>query len=142
MEALERTVWREVDVVIIRRTRKRRLSRAPSLASSRARCCPTASPILPRRGRPVAEPVILFVGGFAHLPNRHGALWFVEQVLPLIRARVPAARLTIAGSNPSPDVEALVGEAITVRANVSDGELRKFIAPHASPPCRCATAPA
>jgi glycosyltransferase involved in cell wall biosynthesis len=42
----------------------------------------------------------------------------------LIHARVPAARLTIAGSHPSPDVEALVGEAVTLRANVSDDQLR------------------
>ena len=55
-----------------------------------------------------------------------GVLWFVDQVLPLIRARVPAARLTIAGSNPPPDVLALAGDAISVRANVSDAELREL----------------
>jgi glycosyltransferase involved in cell wall biosynthesis len=45
-------------------------------------------------------------------------------VLPLIRARVPDARLTIAGSNPQPDVLALAGDAVSVHANVSDAELR------------------
>ncbi len=75
---------------------------------------------------PAAEPVILFVGGFAHLPNRHGVFWFVDQVLPLIRARVPAARFAIVGSNPPPDVLALAGDAISVRANVSDAELREL----------------
>jgi len=75
---------------------------------------------------PATEPVILFVGGFAHLPNKHGVFWFVDRVLPLIKARVTAARFVIAGSNPPPDVLALVGDAVDVRANVSDAELREL----------------
>jgi glycosyltransferase involved in cell wall biosynthesis len=51
-------------------------------------------------------------------------LWFVDRVLPLIRERVPAARLAIVGSNPSSHVLGLAGVGITVAANVSDVELR------------------
>lgn len=47
-------------------------------------------------------------------------------MLPLIRARVKAARFVIAGSNPPPDVLALANDAISVRANVSDAELREL----------------
>ena len=109
-----------------RRTRKRRSSRTPSRASSRALCCPTALPISPRRGhRPPNRSSCLSAA--SRISRTVTALmWFVDQVLPLIRARVPAARLTIAGSNPPPDVEALVGDAVSVRANVSDGELREL----------------
>jgi glycosyltransferase involved in cell wall biosynthesis len=49
------------------------------------------------------EPLtMLFVGGFRHDPNRVAVDWFVHQVLPLILARQPQARLVIAGSDPPP----------------------------------------
>jgi glycosyltransferase involved in cell wall biosynthesis len=67
--------------------------------------------------------VLLFVGGFAHQPNRHGLLWFLDEVLPIVQERIPAVRLVVAGSNPPPDVQALNDGRITIRANVSDSEL-------------------
>jgi glycosyltransferase involved in cell wall biosynthesis len=67
---------------------------------------------------------LLFVAGFAHPPNRHGLTWFLDNVLPDIRARLPAARLVIAGSNPPPDVQALSSSHISIRPNVSEAELR------------------
>ena len=47
------------------------------------------------------EPLtMLFVGSFRHDPNRVAVDWFVHEVLPLILARQPGARLVIAGSEP------------------------------------------
>jgi GT2 family glycosyltransferase/glycosyltransferase involved in cell wall biosynthesis len=47
------------------------------------------------------EPLtMLFVGGFRHEPNRVAVDWFVREVLPLILASQPHARLVIAGSDP------------------------------------------
>jgi glycosyltransferase involved in cell wall biosynthesis len=68
--------------------------------------------------------MMLFVGSFAHPPNRHGLGWFLEQVLPAIQQRLPAAHLVVAGSNPPADVQALDGAGISIRPNVSDTELR------------------
>ena len=49
------------------------------------------------------EPLtMLFVGSFRHDPNRVAMDWFARQVLPLIRARQPQARLVLAGSDPPP----------------------------------------
>jgi GT2 family glycosyltransferase/glycosyltransferase involved in cell wall biosynthesis len=45
---------------------------------------------------------MLFLGSFRHDPNRVAVDWFVREVLPLILAREPEARLTIAGSEPPP----------------------------------------
>jgi GT2 family glycosyltransferase/glycosyltransferase involved in cell wall biosynthesis len=45
---------------------------------------------------------MLFVGSFRHDPNRAALDWFVHQVLPLIVAREPRARLAIVGSDPPP----------------------------------------
>jgi glycosyltransferase involved in cell wall biosynthesis len=45
---------------------------------------------------------MLFLGSFRHDPNRVAVDWFVREVLPLILARRPDARLVIAGSDPPP----------------------------------------
>jgi len=58
-------------------------------------------PAMPR------EPVVLFVGGFDHPPNRDAVFWFAENVFPLIRTLVPAAKWAIVGSRPPEDVRAL-----------------------------------
>jgi glycosyltransferase involved in cell wall biosynthesis len=49
------------------------------------------------------EPLtMLFIGSFRHDPNRVAMDWFVHEVMPLILARQPAARLIVAGSDPPP----------------------------------------
>jgi GT2 family glycosyltransferase len=66
---------------------------------------------------------IIFVAGFGHPPNEDAALWFAADILPLIRADVPDAHLSIIGSNPTDPVRALVGDGITMFADVTDTEL-------------------
>ena len=49
------------------------------------------------------EPLtMLFLGSFRHTPNLAALDWFVGEVLPLILARRPGARLAVAGSDPPP----------------------------------------
>jgi O-antigen biosynthesis protein len=124
MELLERSIWRDVDVVLYPSDEETAVVQElePGVVARTLLPYGFADFAAPRP--PAAEPVMLFVAGFAHLPNRHGALWFARQVLPLICARVPGARLTIAGSNPQPDVLALADDTVSVHANVSDAELR------------------
>jgi GT2 family glycosyltransferase len=62
---------------------------------------------------------MVFIGGFDHLPNVDGMLWFVHEVMPLIRQRWPG-RLTILGSNPPPEVRALSSEHVTVTGYQAD----------------------
>lgn len=67
-------------------------------------------------GPPLAErPADLgFVGDMAYGPNVDGALWFGREVLPLVRARVPAARLVLIGKRPPPALRRLAGEKVEV----------------------------
>jgi GT2 family glycosyltransferase len=126
MEMLERSVWRDVDVVLYPSDEETAIvtDTAPDVVARTLLPYSFADFAAPR---PLAaEPVILFVGSFAHPPNRHGVLWFVDQALPLIRTRVPTARLTIAGSKPPADVRALAGDAVSVCADVSDAELHEL----------------
>jgi glycosyltransferase involved in cell wall biosynthesis len=40
---------------------------------------------------------LIFTGSMRFAPNRDAMCWFIDQILPLVRARVPAVRLTITG---------------------------------------------
>jgi glycosyltransferase involved in cell wall biosynthesis len=63
---------------------------------------------------------LLFVGGFAHLPNGDAMKWFVREVRPLLQARGFPHRLIIAGSEVPNDVAALASDQIEVRGYVED----------------------
>jgi polysaccharide biosynthesis protein PslH len=67
------------------------------------------------------EPLLVFTGVMDYWPNADGIRWFVERVLPRIRASVPAVRLLIVGSHPSAQVRRLstVG-GVTVTGFVED----------------------
>ena len=75
----------------------------------------------PRPAPPCRE--IIFVAGFGHPPNEDAALWFVADILPLIRAEVAEAHLSIIGSNPTERVRGLAGEGVAWFANVTDADL-------------------
>jgi GT2 family glycosyltransferase/ubiquinone/menaquinone biosynthesis C-methylase UbiE len=71
---------------------------------------------------------LLFVGGFNHPPNLEGLLWFVEEVLPLLRARDAGLRLNIVGSKTPERVRTLAGSDIVVHGHVSDAALAEIYA--------------
>lgn len=63
---------------------------------------------------------MLFTGLMSYYPNQHGIVRFTERVLPLVRARVPYARLRIVGANPSAAVRALASDHVEVTGRVPD----------------------
>lgn len=69
---------------------------------------------------------LLFVGGFAHAPNKDAVLCFASEVLPEVQRRIPGVRLVIAGSNPPDEVLALACEQVIVTGAVPDNELRQL----------------
>jgi GT2 family glycosyltransferase len=72
---------------------------------------------------------ICFVGGFRHPPNADGIAWFVDAVWPLVLASAPGARLRIAGSHVTPEVQALAARrGVEVVGFV--GDLAAFLGRH------------
>jgi GT2 family glycosyltransferase/SAM-dependent methyltransferase len=71
---------------------------------------------------------LLFVGGFNHYPNREGIIWFVREVLPIVRQQFPDVTLDIAGSKPPQEVLALAGAGVNVLGYVSDEHLEQLYA--------------
>lgn len=62
-------------------------------------------------GRPVAgdPPTIVFQGTFDYPPNADGAVWLAGEIAPLLRERLPGARIRLVGQS-TPEVEALAHE--------------------------------
>ncbi len=68
-----------------------------------------------------AEPRMVFVGAFQHLPNVEAMIYFCRAILPLIRKQVPEAALTIVGSKPTPEILGLAEEpGVEVTGYVAD----------------------
>src|SRR5262249_4699133 len=56
----------------------------------------------------------LFIGGFQHPPNIDAVLFFVQEIYPLVSARLEDAKFYIIGGNAPPEIVALANEKIVV----------------------------
>ncbi len=75
---------------------------------------------LPTPLPPAADPVVCFVALLSWAPNVDAAVWFGQQVWPLVVAERPDARLLLVGRNPAPAVRALGGPTVEVTGTVAD----------------------
>ena len=62
----------------------------------------------------------MFVGTYQHPPNQDAVVYFVSEIWPLVRARIPDARFFIVGSSMTPTVQALAGNGVEVLGFVED----------------------
>src|SRR5947199_7322932 len=56
----------------------------------------------------------LFIGGFQHPPNIDAVLFFLEEIYPLVRHRLPDTKFYIIGDKAPPEVVALATEKVIV----------------------------
>jgi GT2 family glycosyltransferase/glycosyltransferase involved in cell wall biosynthesis len=56
----------------------------------------------------------LFIGGFQHRPNIDAVLFFVEEIYPLVRDRLPDTKFYIIGDKAPPEIVALASDRIIV----------------------------
>lgn len=63
---------------------------------------------------------ILFTGNMDYAPNVDAVIYFVQEIFPLIRARVPGVAFVIAGQRPVPKVQALAAADIKVTGFIKD----------------------
>lgn len=69
---------------------------------------------------------IMFVGGFTHTPNVDAVLWFVKDILPIIKKKVPDIRFIVMGSNPPEEVKNLADETVLIKGFVTEEELEQY----------------
>jgi glycosyltransferase involved in cell wall biosynthesis len=63
---------------------------------------------------------IVFTGAMSYVPNTDGALWFLDEVFPLILREIPEARIAIVGINPPTELLRRNGPNVTVTGYVDD----------------------
>lgn len=63
---------------------------------------------------------ICFVGGYQHLPNVDAVTWFVTEVWPLVRKRLPDLRFYIVGSHAPQSLRDLEGDGVVFTGFVED----------------------
>jgi GT2 family glycosyltransferase len=61
---------------------------------------------------------VMFLGGFAHLPNVDAALLLVRQVMPLVWSELPSTHVLIVGDAPPPEVLALASDRVEVTGHL------------------------
>lgn len=130
--SLPRSVPYRLETVALRRVERRALAQVDVAAvvsrQDLARLPPTRAEVLfcpngwtPRGPLAAApDPVVIFVAQLGWRPNADAAVWLVQEVWPLVKARVPAARLLLVGRSPGPRVTALAADDVTVTGTVPD----------------------
>jgi glycosyltransferase involved in cell wall biosynthesis len=69
---------------------------------------------------PGRSPALLLVGNMGYGPNIDAAIYFCQEILPLIRQRLERVQLWIVGPNPPPEVRRLGGESVQVTGRVAE----------------------
>jgi glycosyltransferase involved in cell wall biosynthesis len=68
-----------------------------------------------------SEPTILLPASLSYRPNVLGAIWFCDEVLPLVNRQVPGVRFMLVGRRPVPEVVALAQRpGVELHADVPD----------------------
>jgi len=119
MKRMEYDAIRAVDGTIVVSTTERELLRT-AMPRENIHLFPlitdvpgTTAAFGPRRG-------LVFVGGYQHVPNVDAVLHFVNQVMPLLRERLPEVPFHIVGSQVPAEVRALSRDDIVVSGYVED----------------------
>jgi glycosyltransferase involved in cell wall biosynthesis len=74
-----------------------------------------------RGPRFAARKDIVFVGGFRHLPNADGVRWFLSEVFPIVRSRLPQVQFHCIGNGPPEDVLALASTpGVNIHGHVAE----------------------
>lgn len=63
---------------------------------------------------------IVYVGGFQHIPNVDAVQYFVAEIMPLLRLRLPGIRFYVVGSKPPAETQALASEDVIVTGFVEN----------------------
>jgi GT2 family glycosyltransferase/ubiquinone/menaquinone biosynthesis C-methylase UbiE/glycosyltransferase involved in cell wall biosynthesis len=119
MREHELAVMRDADAVIVHSTAEQALL-AEHLPPDRIHVFAWAIPIRGSRVGFAARQGIAFVGGYQHAPNVDAVRFFVAEVMPLLRARLPGVRFHAIGANAPEELRALAGPDVEITGFVED----------------------
>ncbi len=82
---------------------------------------------LPAAGAAPPFADLVFVGSMDWLPNIDGVLYFVREILPLIRRRIPACSLAVVGRRPAPEIQELARQDAGIRVTGTVPDVRPYL---------------
>jgi polysaccharide biosynthesis protein PslH len=97
--------------------------------------CPTVTPIpngvdgdlFQPSPAPYAPHALVFTGAMDYFANVEAVLFFVREILPLIRQSLPQVTLTVVGSNPAAEIQALPKTDPAVFVTGSVGSVQPYV---------------
>lgn len=66
------------------------------------------------------SPTLLFVGNFAYIQNQDAARYLIRNIFPLIKKKIPKAKLLLVGRSIPDSIASLSSNNISVRDNIED----------------------
>lgn len=118
---LEVSMIQKTDCTVVLSTEERELLlREPDVPTQKIAVIPLIREI-PGRSCPFSDRKnLLFVGGFEHRPNVDAMFYFVQDVWPLIRQKLPEAVFYIIGSKPPQEIRDLASEDVVITGYLPD----------------------
>ncbi|MCG3110733.1 MAG: glycosyltransferase [Candidatus Manganitrophus sp. SB1] len=78
------------------------------------------------KGEPPKNDSLLFTGVMDYPPNVEAVIYFISKVLPLVREKMPNVSLTIAGRNPTTELQTLASQMPGVKLTGFVEDIRPF----------------
>lgn len=128
MEAAERRYLRQADHVLTVSEDDRRFF-AQCVDATKLSVIPTGADtefFAPTQETETAN-TLVFTGSMDWLPNEDGVVYFMKEMLPLIRREVPEVSLTIVGRNPSQRLQDLAASTANVSLTGWVDDIRPFL---------------
>lgn len=117
---LERRLWRSAEVVVA--TSERDAAAIASVSGATTRVVPNGTDVdafMRPEGRAVRQDIV-FTGVMRHQPNSDAARWYLDEIYPLVRQRVPNARTVFVGADPPEWLMARASNDVIVTGRVDD----------------------
>jgi GT2 family glycosyltransferase/SAM-dependent methyltransferase len=119
LRELELAMMRAMDATIVVSDHERKQVER-DVPGAKVMVIPTVHEVEPHVTPPENRAGILFVGGFEHIPNVDAAIRLVRDVMPAVWNELRDVRVTIAGSDPPPEVQELASPLVDVAGWVED----------------------
>ncbi|GEM_PF-603590 len=134
MREEELGVMRDVDVTLSYNPIEHAVVLSHNLNNTKIVTCPWVVDITEGTPGFADRQDIAFLGGFGHPPNKAAVLFFIDQVMPILRYQLPDAKFRIYGSNIPEELKKLACSDVVVEGyieNVADiyDTCRVFVAP-------------
>lgn len=119
MKNREYSLIRAVDATIVHSTKEMEMLR-PDMPNQNITVLPLIMEVCGTKQGFEGRNDILFIGGYQHIPNVDAVIYFVSEIMPILRQRLPGVRFYAVGSKPPAEILSLASEDVKITGFVED----------------------